>query len=113
MRGHEEMAPLPKNVTIDYGNVHIQKLPDGAAFGADDLAKWGHRRALGRSGTGPDNSGPGKVTCRACGAVSQVIEAKRADGSRFRRAYECRACGQMKAFFKVKKKKGNKNASRR
>lgn len=86
-----------KNEPIDYGNVEITKLPPGKAFGADDLTRWAHRRSLGRSGIGTEQTRAVKLKCKFCGNISEVIGAKRATAKRVRGNFQCRGCGEMGA----------------
>jgi len=101
------MAPLPKNISVDYGNVPIKKLPDGKAFGADDLARWSLRRTMGYSGDGGVTAAPVSVKCQSCGEVSQILAKKVPKGKKYRQTFECRSCGEKKARVQ------NKNRARK
>lgn len=83
-----------KNEPFDYGDVPITKLPAGKAIGADDLARWAHRRTLGRSGTGKEQVRAVKLKCKFCGNISEVLGVRRGMANRVRGDFECRGCGE-------------------
>lgn len=82
---------------VDYGDFPITKLPPGKAFGADDLTRWSHRRALGRSGMGTEQTRALKLECKHCGATFETIGARRATAKRVRGNFDCRTCGKKGA----------------
>lgn len=84
-----------KSSPIDFDAFPITKLPPGEAYGARDLTRWSHNRAVGSSGAGSTNTKPAIRKCHNCGFECQVIVsryAKRNDAKRF----PCRNCGKRR-----------------
>ena len=65
--------------------VVIEVLPPGRAIGADDLQRWGQRRATGRSGAGADRT-------QVCWCCKRFFEARK------RHRY-CPKCRKSKKAF--------------
>jgi hypothetical protein len=86
-----------KEKVPDYGDFPVKRLPPGEAFGASDLTRWAHRRAMGSSGTGSAQVRGLTVACESCGAESEII-GRQVQLNRARRGiYDCRHCGEHDA----------------
>jgi hypothetical protein len=63
---------MAKETVPDYSGIEIKKLPPGRAYGASDLAKWAHNRAVGRSGVDDAKSVDKRWFCKHCKTANIV-----------------------------------------
>jgi hypothetical protein len=86
-----------KDKVPEYGDFPIKRLPPGEAFGARDLTRWAHRRAVGSTGTGSAQARALTVECKSCGAESQIIGSQARPRRARRGIFDCRHCGERDA----------------
>lgn len=90
-----------KNEKIDYGDIPITKLPPGEAYGARDLTKWAHNRAMGRSGVPERLVRSADIHCNKCdGRSTAMVEGWKKSGG----PLSCRQCGSKNTrVLKIRK----------
>lgn len=86
-----------KDKVPDYSHIQIKKLPPGRAFGAGDLTKWAHNRAVGASGMGSSKTKGVVVRCVGCQAETQVMVSVFHKGRKH--PLHCRTCGKHGAII--------------
>lgn len=94
-----------KDKVPDYGNFPVKRLPPGEAYGARDLTRWAHRRAVGSSGTGSAQSRALTVECKSCGAESEIIAPEVQNKKKAKQGiFLCRHCGERDTrIIKIKR----------
>ena len=91
---------MAKETVPDYSGIEIKKLPPGRALGADDLSKWAHSRAVGRTGSADAKSIDKRWFCKHCKATSIVCIIAT---TRFLPARACRHCGAWNTKINLRK----------
>lgn len=84
---------MKKSEPVDISGIKITKLPPGKAFGADDLTKWSHNRAVGASGSGSPATKMVLLFCSKCEAETTIMVSKYQTKGRTR-GLRCRNCGK-------------------
>lgn len=102
-----------KDKVPDYSGILIKKLPPGTALGADDLTRWAHRRAVGSTGTGTQQTRALKLICKSCGEPSEILNVERGPKKNSRGIFDCRHCGAHAARVQSSKRLTLKGETRR